>query len=378
MKRLNRFKILLLLTFMFAVNHSQAAFTITENYTFNAPSAPSCYNTEVRPDVGNWHSTLVNIVSTNTISVPGNPNIVANLSQQAFRYIYFDIYVDDGTSLTLVKTIEKLQNYLYNGSHELTVPDLEGVPPGDIQIHLRVLYDHIGSNPYDLDLYLNSNGQENCFQPRFDIQGTELACDFGMIDCFEWNPCVAELRVTNPGTCFSLPGNPTPCYSYQASIDGAIGPVSYEWGVKSLIGGGVVGTGPNFQIFWDTSTQGPGRVILTVTDEGTGCVYTWSSSFKADGQLLEGQFEENALEIGPNPIAGQERLTIKYQLSEPGAVSIDVYDLTGKKLRTLYHNDSAPATEESLRVVPDLSPGYYMVGLKTPTGMTSQKLIITD
>ncbi len=377
MIKFNRFKILLLLTFMFAVNHSQAAFTITENYIFNAPSAPSCYSTEVRPDIGNWHSTLVNIVSTNNIQIPGNPNAVANLSQQAYRYIYFDIYLDDGNSLTLVKTIEKFQNYLYNGSHDLTVADLQGVPQGNIQIHLRTLYDHIGTNPYDLDLYLNSNGQENCYQPRFDIQGTEFACDFGLIDCIYWDPCVAVLTVTNPGTCWSLPGNTTPCYSYLASITGAVGPVSYQWTVQSF-SGGKTGKGAYFQVYWDTATQGPGSVLLTATDEGTGCVYTWTSFFKTNGEKLEGQFEENVLEIGPNPIAGQERLTINYQLSEPGAVSIDIYDLSGKKLRNLYQDEAAPATEASIKVVPDLSPGYYLLGLQTPSGMTSQKLIITE
>jgi hypothetical protein len=85
-----------------------------------------------------------------------------------------------------------------------------------------------------------------------------------------------------------------------------------------------------------------------------------------------------ALAVTPNPFSGAA--TISYSLARAGNVSLKLYDITGKLLRTLaggYH----PAGEYSSRLTAygsrqELAAGVYLLKFETEGYRTTQKLII--
>lgn len=83
--------------------------------------------------------------------------------------------------------------------------------------------------------------------------------------------------------------------------------------------------------------------------------------------------------IGPNPVSGI--VQISYATTEPGMVSIAVYDVTGKRVRVLYDGILTGSgtltwdtTDEASR---SLNAGLYFIRIETPEASQTKKIVLT-
>jgi carboxypeptidase T len=82
----------------------------------------------------------------------------------------------------------------------------------------------------------------------------------------------------------------------------------------------------------------------------------------------------------PNP--ARDATTIKFELAQPGAVALEVYDYAGRKVRTLFDGRTDAGAREIAWNVADeagrpLAPGVYVYRLRTATGTLNRRLVIT-
>ncbi len=80
--------------------------------------------------------------------------------------------------------------------------------------------------------------------------------------------------------------------------------------------------------------------------------------------------------VYPNPIT-DNTVTVEYELTADEAVSIDLFDVSGKRLVTLLptQKQSAGMRQQTLSL-PQITPGNYILGLNTAKGSVSVKIII--
>ncbi len=82
----------------------------------------------------------------------------------------------------------------------------------------------------------------------------------------------------------------------------------------------------------------------------------------------------------PNP--ARDATTIKFELAQPGAVALEVYDYAGRKIRTLFEGHADAGAEEIAWNIADeagrpLPPGVYVYRLRTSAETLSRRLVIT-
>ena len=82
----------------------------------------------------------------------------------------------------------------------------------------------------------------------------------------------------------------------------------------------------------------------------------------------------------PNP--ARDATTIKFELAQPGAVGLEVYDYAGRKVRTLYEGHADAGANEIAWNVADeagrpLAPGVYVYRLRTSAETLSRRLVVT-
>lgn len=80
--------------------------------------------------------------------------------------------------------------------------------------------------------------------------------------------------------------------------------------------------------------------------------------------------------VYPNPIT-DNTVTVEYELTADEVVSIDLFDVSGKRLVTLLptQKQSAGMRQQTLSL-PQITPGNYILGLNTAKGSVSVKIII--
>ena len=75
----------------------------------------------------------------------------------------------------------------------------------------------------------------------------------------------------------------------------------------------------------------------------------------------------------PNPVASGTNLSIDYGVKTAGNVSIEIYDLLGKKVATVLNNEKVEAGEHTATVTVDFQPGVYFYTLKSGDVMIGSK-----
>lgn len=86
---------------------------------------------------------------------------------------------------------------------------------------------------------------------------------------------------------------------------------------------------------------------------------------------------ENKISVYPNPAKG--KISVAYTLASASEVSIELYDIVGKSIKTIAPKTEQAAGEHTYQVMlNDLSAGMYLVKLRINEGETSVKLFITD
>jgi hypothetical protein len=77
----------------------------------------------------------------------------------------------------------------------------------------------------------------------------------------------------------------------------------------------------------------------------------------------------------PNPFNAQA--SIRFSLPSESPVSVKLYDVTGREVRTLVEETRAAAGEHSLTIdASNLASGVYIATLRSGTAAQSQKLLL--
>ncbi|MEO6166761.1 MAG: T9SS type A sorting domain-containing protein, partial [Chitinophagales bacterium] len=80
------------------------------------------------------------------------------------------------------------------------------------------------------------------------------------------------------------------------------------------------------------------------------------------------------LSIYPNP--AKDQATIQFTLIQSSPVSINVYDISGRAVKTLRNEDLKPETYSMNFNTTDFAKGIYFVRMISGNGIQNQKLII--
>ena len=81
-----------------------------------------------------------------------------------------------------------------------------------------------------------------------------------------------------------------------------------------------------------------------------------------------------AVEVFPNPGAGQ--FTVKYELRQPSVVRIELFDLSGRHLRSLVRIDGQHAGQYYIPFEVERSPGLYVLNCVINGVRKSVKVIV--
>lgn len=388
MKRIFTLSLLALFALGFS---SLQAVTYTVNQSIDFVGPKQCFG-PLTPVVNGQD--LVDLVSVdvhvdhNINGYPvGSPFLPATINNQCWRYLYFDIYKYNNGLETYEATITKYHYWLHgaaytNGSstntYTLSVNDLNnaGISGGKKIVRLRVKYDYFGNTPHTLNLNVSSNGNALCSQNNIDYSANSpLTCNVGLIDCFTYHPCDADLTVF--GYVSLVPqydrfGNfigYTKQYTYPVNISGGSGNFTYSWTSND-----VPNTSSGTSFVFQYSGNNP-HVNLTVTDNVTGCVYFWSTNGK---NSVEPEVESAEFGFAPNPVASNSSLRVNFSLTSPDRVNFELYDLSGKMVKTLGHSVEGFMGDNSTEIsTSDISPGIYFVRmLSSQNGTHTQKLVV--
>ena len=82
-----------------------------------------------------------------------------------------------------------------------------------------------------------------------------------------------------------------------------------------------------------------------------------------------------ALSVSPNPVTATA--AVSYTLPQSASARLDVFDVTGRLVRTLESGQMAAGSHQSLVSVSDSDPGVLFVRLSTESGSTVQKVLVS-
>jgi len=82
-----------------------------------------------------------------------------------------------------------------------------------------------------------------------------------------------------------------------------------------------------------------------------------------------------SLGVSPNPVTAAA--AVSYTLPQSGSVRLDVFDVTGRLVRTLESGQMAAGSHQSLVTVSDSDPGVLFVRLSTESGSTVRKVLVS-
>jgi outer membrane protein assembly factor BamB len=133
----------------------------------------------------------------------------------------------------------------------------------------------------------------------------------------------------------------------------------------------------------DVTGDGVSEVCVSLQDKGNEAAHVWLFDLVGQTGVEPGPPRAPAPrkpyafaleQARPNPCRGEAR--IAFTLAEAGAATIDLYDLCGRKVRTLLKR-SLPAGENDVAVdLAGLSPGVYVYRLRAGDDAAARRLVV--
>ena len=117
--------------------------------------------------------------------------------------------------------------------------------------------------------------------------------------------------------------------------------------------------------------------LLQVTEEGALVTVAWTDSvFDPSTEISEQHILNDKMLISPNPLSSEGMISI--YLNENSNAEILVYNLSGVMVKRIFSGVMTKGENQFAinRSALNLQNGIYMVQLKTPSGVFTQKLII--
>jgi hypothetical protein len=123
--------------------------------------------------------------------------------------------------------------------------------------------------------------------------------------------------------------------------------------------------------------DGDGDMDIVGTAETADKVSWWESDLGATGiDDDESNLPNNASisSIYPNPF--NARTTISLQIPQESDVTLELYDLLGRKIKTLYNGNAAAGKQNIVFDAADLTSNVYFVVMKTDGYFDSRKIVL--
>ena len=157
-------------------------------------------------------------------------------------------------------------------------------------------------------------------------------------------------------------------YSFRLAVD--VTAQTFSIYVKPA-GGSEVTLGSNFAF----RVQASSLVYWSVVDvEGHGTVTACDFAITGDPSAVAPNIaNETSLSASPNPSSDQ--VNIKYTLNEPGKVTLSLYDMSGKQLRTIEDGYKEKGLHEKIFDITAFPNGTYYIDLIYKGGRDSFKLL---
>ena len=86
------------------------------------------------------------------------------------------------------------------------------------------------------------------------------------------------------------------------------------------------------------------------------------------------EINNTSLAISPNPFSSET--TVQFSLPENEYAKIDVFDLSGRKIKTIAERNFFEGIHEVILEKENLGAGIYLLQLTTDSGVSIQKIII--
>jgi hypothetical protein len=124
---------------------------------------------------------------------------------------------------------------------------------------------------------------------------------------------------------------------------------------------------------YDASGKGLKPLVYWLeTTDGDGVISRFGPS---EAVTFPGSARELDLAVYPSPAA--DALTVAVTLPEAGRVAVALYDLSGRRVATVYDGQTAAGRHEVSCDVSALSPGVYLARLESDAGTLIRRVVIT-
>lgn len=234
--------------------------------------------------------------------------------------------------------------------------------------------------------YGNRNGFGMCFNPvtdsmYFSENGLNQWDEYNICHKggnYGWATCEGNFMNSSTTTPCNLTGDVRPMATWGAPLGGVTGTLFYsgtvmpEFDNHILVGDNdygriydlTLGNPPAYDtvisnvIFADVVSVSSGG--LTTMRQGTdGCIYAMKGGYTISGTIFKichapvgvatnPNYENIIGQNYPNPTTGKTQ--IDFSINQTSSVSIDLYDVTGRKVKTIYNAADVPAGNHSVEL----------------------------
>jgi hypothetical protein len=181
-----------------------------------------------------------------------------------------------------------------------------------------------------------------------------------------------SVTVTGAGSCtgsdeltVSMKNTPTAYFTatastsnnkeYQFSTATQPGPLNYSW---TFGDGGVSDQSNPVHVY---AADGTYTVHLDITDATSSCVSEHDTTFTILSTGVSNRGESFSFTASPNPFRDQTMLS--FRLNAPSEVTLEVYDLSGKRISVLYDRQVLSGSQQISWASEELHAAAYMVRL---------------
>lgn len=114
--------------------------------------------------------------------------------------------------------------------------------------------------------------------------------------------------------------------------------------------------------------------IVEISNNAPGCNSQQEVQDDCDSITSVSEMKlEESFTISPNPSSGETHL--RYTIYDVGYVMLDLYEISGVKVRSILNEEKVPGTYEMEVDLSDLPEGIYFCVLKTDNGIQTKKII---
>jgi PKD repeat protein len=236
----------------------------------------------------------------------------------------------------------------------VSIPVSKSLLTGSTRIKFE-FYSANGNNLFmdDIGIFGNLNHQLNLNHPR------DGSADLSVVQTLNWNA-----------------SNTVDYYTVEMDTDTSFNTANYVTQQLNYIS--IVSTQLDTEFETDTLTDGETyywRVKSTLNGIDTAFSETWSFSVNSNTVgITDAELSTWEVLVYPNP--SHAIFNVSFEVSESETVIINLYDLTGKQLKTL-HNATVSSGKTQLSFDTDeLAKGVYILQIQSNTGQVTKKLII--